>query len=360
LDKDQLRSLIRELKKWKAPATVLLSLYIPPGRPVADVLNNLRQELSIAQNIKLKRTKDAVEAAISTAIDRLVQINKVPNNGLVLFCGENFENEDFKCFMLVPPEKVTIYFYRTDKYFHLEFLEDMVEENEVYGVIIVENDSATVGLVRGSRIQVLDEMEGYIPGKHKMGGQSQRRFDRIHEELVHNFYKEVGERANGYFIPILEEDKLKGILLAGPGFAKEDFLKGDYLDYRLKKIVVQPIIDVGYQGEVGIREALQKAGDALKGQKYVEITKVLDEVKFHLAKGDDTVTYGLAEIRKAVDMGAVEALIVYEGEEELEKLAEEAKKKGSKVYFVGQELPEAEWVKKTFGGAVALLRFKLY
>ncbi len=59
---------------------------------------------------------------------------KIPDKGLVLFCGENFETNDFKCYMFSPPEKVTLFFYRTDKYFHTEFLEDMVEESDVYGL----------------------------------------------------------------------------------------------------------------------------------------------------------------------------------------------------------------------------------
>lgn len=151
------------MKKWKAPATVLLSLYVPPGRPIADVLNNLRQELSISQNIKLKRTRDAVEAAISAAIDRLTQLPKVPDNGIVLFSGKNFDTEEFKCILFSPPEKVSIYFYRTDKEFHTEFLEDMIEENDVYGLLIIERDEATIGMLRGSRLEVLDELQGYIP-----------------------------------------------------------------------------------------------------------------------------------------------------------------------------------------------------
>ncbi|MGC9121881.1 MAG: peptide chain release factor aRF-1, partial [Thermogladius sp.] len=70
VDKQRLREIIKELKKWKAPATVLLSLYVPPGRPVSDVVNLLRQELSISDNIKLKRTKNAVQRALASAIDR--------------------------------------------------------------------------------------------------------------------------------------------------------------------------------------------------------------------------------------------------------------------------------------------------
>jgi peptide chain release factor subunit 1 (aeRF-1) len=72
---------------------------------VSDVVNLLRQEASIAQNIKLKRTRDAVTAAISGAIDRLIQVPKIPDKGLVLFCGENFETNDFKCYMFSLPKR---------------------------------------------------------------------------------------------------------------------------------------------------------------------------------------------------------------------------------------------------------------
>jgi peptide chain release factor subunit 1 len=348
------------LKKWSAPATVLLSLYIPPGRPVSDVVNMLRQEASIAQNIKLKRTRDAVESAITSAIDRLVTINKVPETGLVMFCGQNFDTNEFKCYMFSPPEKVTVYFYRTDKQFHTEFLEDMVETSDVYGLLIVERDQGTIGLLRGSRIEVLDEEEGYVPGKHMMGGQSQRRIDRIIEELYHDFLKSFGEKVNSYFLPYLESGKLKGILLGGPGYAKKDFYDSDYLDYRLKKLILLPLVDIGYQGEAGLREMVMKSKDLLKNQKYVEIEDLIEELKYHMAKDDGLVVYGIEEVNKALSMGAVDKMIVYdEGRPELEKIAQEAEKYGTKVYIVGEEVPEAEWVRKTFGGLVGKLRYRV-
>lgn len=348
------------MKKWSAPATVLLSLYIPPGRPVSDVVNMLRQEASIAQNIKLKRTRDAVESAIRSAIDRLVAINKVPETGLVMFCGQNFDTNEFKCYMFSPPEKVTVYFYRTDKQFHTEFLEDMVETSDVYGLLIVERDQGTIGLLRGSRIEVLDEEEGYVPGKHMMGGQSQRRIDRIIEELYHDFLKSFGEKVNSYFLPYLESGKLKGILLGGPGYAKKDFYDSDYLDYRLKKLILLPLVDIGYQGEAGLREMVMKSKDLLKNQKYVEIEDLIEELKYHMAKDDGLVVYGIEEVNKALSMGAVDKMIVYdEGRPELEKIAQEAEKYGTKVYIVGEEVPEAEWVRKTFGGLVGKLRYRV-
>jgi peptide chain release factor subunit 1 len=356
-----LKVLIRELKKWSAPATVLLSLYIPPGRPIPDVLNLLRQEASIAQNIKLKRTRDAVTSAIQSAIDRLTQIPKVPDNGLVIFCGENFDTEESKCFVFSPPEKVPLFFYRTDKYFHLEFLEDMVEESDVYGLIVVERDYATIGLLKGTRIEVLDEFEGFVPGKHMMGGQSQRRIDRIIEEMYQNFLKEVGEKVNSYFLPFIESGKMKGVLLGGPGYAKKDFYDSDYIDYRIKKLILQPLFDVPDQGEVGLKEMVMKAQDILKAHKYVQIQNLLEELKYHIAKDDGMVVYGIEEIRKALQIGAVDSLVIYdEPGSELEKLAQEAEKYGTKVFVVGGELPDAEWVKKTFGGAIGKLRYRIY
>ncbi|MDT7875194.1 MAG: peptide chain release factor aRF-1 [Sulfolobaceae archaeon] len=356
-----MKVLIRELKKWSAPATVLLSLYIPPGRPIPDVLNLLRQEASIAQNIKLKRTRDAVTSAIQSAIDRLTQIPKVPDNGLVIFCGENFDTEESKCFVFSPPEKVPLFFYRTDKYFHLEFLEDMVEESDVYGLIVVERDYATIGLLKGTRIEVLDEFEGFVPGKHMMGGQSQRRIDRIIEEMYQNFLKEVGEKVNSYFLPFIESGKMKGVLLGGPGYAKKDFYDSDYIDYRIKKLILQPLFDVPDQGEVGLKEMVMKAQDILKAHKYVQIQNLLEELKYHIAKDDGMVVYGIEEIRKALQMGAVDSLVIYdEPGSELEKLAQEAEKYGTKVFVVGGELPDAEWVKKTFGGAIGKLRYRIY
>jgi peptide chain release factor subunit 1 len=319
----------------------------------------LRQELAITDNIKLKRTKDRVQRALTAAIDRLSNISKIPQNGLVLFAGENDDTGEFICLMFSPPDPVTVYFYRTDKYFHLEFLEDMLEESDVYGLIVIERDEATIGLLKGSSLIVLEEVEGYVPGKHSKGGQSQRRYDRIIEELVEEFYKRVGEIVNKHFIPYLESGKLKGILIGGPGYAKLDFVKGDYIDYRLKEKVLDTLVDVSSQGEPGLKELVMRASELIKGQKYVEVVNALEEFKFHLAKDDGLALYGFNDIVNALNMGAVKSLVVTEDMPELEKLMELAKKSGAEVYVLPETIPEYVWIKKTFNGVVAILRYKI-
>ncbi|HDD26401.1 MAG TPA: peptide chain release factor 1 [Acidilobales archaeon] len=356
----ELKALIRELKKWKAPATVLLSLYIPPGRPLSDVLSLLRQELAITDNIKLKRTRDAVKRALSAAIDRLGMLNKVPENGLVVFCGQDVNTGDFMCILFSPPDPVPVFFYRTDKWFHTEFLEDMVEERDVYGLVIIERDEATIGMLRGSSLTVVDELEGYVPGKHHKGGQSQRRFDRIIEQLVDEFFKRVGERVNEHFLPLLEQGRLKGIIVGGPGYAKVEFINGNYLDYRLKRKIIGGPIDVAYQGIAGLKELVMRASNLIKGHKYLESINVIEEFKYHLAKDDGLVAYGEAEVKKLLEMGVIDKLIILEDHPEYDKLYELAKKYGTKVYPISLELPESQWLRKTFNGIVAILRYRIY
>ena len=347
------------MKKWRAHATVLLSLYIPPGRPISEVVNLLRQEYAITENIKLKQTRNAVQTALASAIDRLVRIRENPPNGLVVFSGYDVETRRSITLVFSPPDPVPVFFYRTDKEFHTEFLEPMVEENDVYGLIIIERDAATIGLLKPSGIQVLDEIEWYIPGKHHKGGQSQRRFDRLIEQMVEEFYKHVAEKANKYFLPLIEESKLKGIIVGGPGYAKIDFVKGGYLDYRLRKLILGDLIDVSYQGETGLRELVMKAKHVLSKQRYFRVLEALEEFKYHLAKDDGYAVYGENDVRNALTMGAVAKLLICDDHPKFEEFESLCEKTRAELIAVPPEMPEGEWFRNTFGCIAAILRYPL-
>ncbi|MEM0028981.1 MAG: peptide chain release factor aRF-1 [Ignisphaera sp.] len=360
VDRITLKRIIKELKKWRAHATTLLSLYIPPGRPISDVVNLLRQELSITENIKLKQTKDAVQWALTAAIERLSMLREVPKNGLVVFAGINKDTGDNVVLMFSPPDPVLVYFYRTDKEFHTEFLEPMVEESDVYGIIIVERDEATIGLLKPSGVLVLDEIEWFIPGKHHKGGQSQRRFDRIIEQMVEEFYKHVAEKANSYFLPLLESKKLKGIIIAGPGYAKLDFLKeADNLDYRLRNLIIGEPIDVAYQGVVGLREVVTKARDILSKQRFVEVLNTFEEFKLHIAKDDGYVIYGEKDVEEALRNGAVEKLLICEDHPEFEKYEKLSSESGAKLIAITNSIDEYQWFKDTFFCLAAIARYPI-
>jgi len=359
ISKRQLAQLLRELKKWSAPATVLLSLYIPPNRPISDVMSLLRQEYSTADNIKLKKTRQAVKRALAAAMDRLQMFPKPPRNGLVLFCGEDVKSGDFACYVFSPPEPINVFYYRTDKRFITDFLEEMVEADDVIGIIIVERDHGTIGVLKGTRLQVLEEITDYIPGKHKMGGQSQRRFDRIIEQLVDQFFKRLGEHVNRQLLPFVEKGKLKGIIVAGPGLAKQEFVKGKYLDYRLQNLVSRELVDVAYQGDQGLREVVMKAQNVVQVQKYRDAINALEEFKLHLAKDTGMVVYGPREVEEALNMGMVKTLLIHEDRDDIDEWKEKARISGAEPIIIPASLPEAEWFKSTFDGLAGILRYKI-
>lgn len=399
----KLERLVKELKEKKGRGTELVSLYIPAGRPIADVLDTLWYEYSTASNIKDRVTRHHVLEALSAIINRLKLFRKTPPNGLIVFAGyvagDVPGREEMEIHLLEPPEKLKIWLYRCDSRFHTEILEDMIRIREAYGLIVVERGEAAIGILRGRTLDVVDELTSGIPGKHRAGGQSARRFERIIEQLTHEFYKRLGEHANKIFLPM--KDEIKGIVIGGPGPAKKEFAEGDYLHYELKKKIIG-IFDVGYGGYAGIYELAERAKDLLKDVQYVREREAVNEFLYHLARDTGLALYGEREVRRALEMGAVKTLLLSEGLDKyrvkakcsqcgytvegtysehqisqlkcpkcggdmeildkkllIEELTELAEQSGADVVLVSTETSEGKELLKTFGGIAAILRYKL-
>jgi peptide chain release factor subunit 1 len=62
---------LEELRNIKGSATQLISLYIPPGRQIHEVMAQLRSEYSQASNIKSKATMKNVTGALESAMSTL-------------------------------------------------------------------------------------------------------------------------------------------------------------------------------------------------------------------------------------------------------------------------------------------------
>jgi len=359
MEKDELKKLIGELERYSTPATTLLSLYIPPEYPLGKVMQQLREEYGTASNIKTKKTQLDVQTALSRAMEALKNYNKTPQNGLVIFAGnvsDNPSKDDYRLWVLEPPEPVPIRLYRTAKKFILDPLRDMVEDKDAYGIIIVEKDAATLGLLRGRSLEVLEELSAQVPGKTRAGGQSARRYERLREQAVHEFFKRLAEHAKNQYLPLIESGHLKGIIIAGPAYAKEDFLKGDYLDYRIRDRIIGTV-DTSYQGDYGLKEVVERAENLLKETEYMRERKLVEEFIRRVVKGDRLVTYGKREVMRAAEAGAVEVALVAEELEDVAKQLEKyTKEYGFEVFRISRETEEGERF-RAFGGVGALLRF---
>jgi len=125
----ELQMLIEELSNYNGRATELISYYIPAGYDLAKVLDHLNYEYSTAQNIKDKNTRQHVMDALAKIINYLKGLKKLPDNGLVVFCG-NISNRpgevDIRLWAIEPPDKLNIRLYRCDSRFVLDPLKELI------------------------------------------------------------------------------------------------------------------------------------------------------------------------------------------------------------------------------------------
>lgn len=273
----------------------------------------MRDEMGQSANIKSKQTRKNVQSAIAVILESIKLYKQPPENGLVLFVGMIPKGgpgtEKMEKYVLEPLEPITTYWYKCNNEFFLEPLEYMIEEHDVYGVAVIDRNEATYGTLKGKKENILGHLTSGVPGKHKAGGQSQRRFDRVIEDLAHQFLKRIGEHMNESYLPL--KDDLKGIIIGGPGFTKKDFYDGDYLQYELKNKVIS-IVDTSYTGEEGIREVIAKSADDLENLDVMHEKKLVQRFIKELIKEKGLASYGEKEVRNNLIMGAVDVLLLSE------------------------------------------------
>jgi len=214
----------------------------------------------------------------------------------------------------------------------------MLVEHDVYGVVVIDNDDAAVAVVRGRSLPVMKTFTSGVPGKHRAGGQSAKRFERLREASLNEYYKRIAGHANTLF---LDYPDLKGVILAGPGPTKENFAKTDLLHYTLKDKL--HIIDTSYSGESGVREAIEKSMDILKELRYVQEKRLMQEFLRNVGEEKGLAAYGLSEVRNKLAHGAVETLLISEGLD-MQQLSVTCSSCG---YKADQMVPQSEVLERT-------------
>ena len=177
-------------------------------------------------------------------------------------------------------------------------------------------------------------------------------------------YEQEKNQKNNYFEEILEKINLlrpKKILIAGPGFTKENLKK--FVEDKKIKNFPQTIIEATNSiGETGFNEIL-KQGKLEKAEKELQLTKESQTIEDFLAKlAKGKAEYGANEVEKALQTGTVEKLIIAETElmqnrEKTEKLLDLAEQTGSETEIISSKNPQ-EKVIHHMGGIVATLRYK--
>lgn len=311
----KVKKLIQKLQDARGAGTSMISLIIPPKDQVARYGKMLADEYGTASNIKSRVNRLSVLAAITSTQQKLKLYNKVPPNGLVIYCGtviteegkEKKVNIDFE-----PHKPINTSLYLCDSRFHTEPLNELLESDSKFGFIVMDGNGTLFGTLSGNTRDILYKFAVDLPKKHGRGGQSALRFARLRLEKRHNYLRKVAECCTQYFINQSEnKPNVAGLILSGLADFKNDLYASELFDPRLKKVVIK-IVDTSYGFENGFNQAIELSKETLKDVKFIQEKELISKFFEEIAQDTGKYCFGVRDCLYALDSGAVETLIVYE------------------------------------------------
>ena len=314
----KIRKTLQELSQITGRGTELITVYIPKGKQLHEVITTLREEQGTADNIKSDLTRTHVVDSLSKVVQRLKLYKKTPVNGLAIFCGALPREEGgppgsevVKAFEIDPPKDLKTFLYRCDDHFHVDVLKDMLKDDNLIGFLAIDAKDVGWGLLRGDKIEVLKESSSGVAGKHRQGGQSAKRFQKLREMELTYFFNRVAGTTREYFIDIYP---IKGLIISGPGPTKEEFVNENYLEYRLQDMIISTI-DASYSGAEGIREAFAKSSDILSDFRLVEEKQIIEKLFQQINSNSGLGVYGLDDIINYLKNNVVSTIIITDNTE---------------------------------------------
>jgi len=215
--------------------------------------------------------------------------------------------------------------------------------------------------------------------------------------------RKVAELAVQFYITN-DRPNVAGLVLAGLADFKTELSASDMFDPRLQTIILK-IVDVSYGGDNGFNQAIELASEVLHNVKFIREKKLISQFFDEIAQDSGKYCFGVDDTLKALEIGAVESLLVYEnletqrlvlknnssGEEKivyfskeqmanqsnfrdeasgtdletidsislLEWFANNYKKFGAKLEIVTNRSQEGSQFVKGFGGIGGILRYKV-
>ena len=353
-----LKKTLKELSKYRGRHTELVTVLVPTGYDLNKIINHLAQEQGTASNIKSTATRKNVQDALERMIQHLRLFKQTPPNGLAVFSGNVAERDgqsDVKVWSFEPPIPMNVRIYRCDKRFVIDDLDDMIQDKEIFGMVVMDKRDADIAELKGKAIVPLLKTHSEVPGKQRAGGQSAYRFAQNRELAAKQHYKKVADYMKEQFL--MNKD-LKGILVGGPGPTKYDFVEGGFITNELKKKIIA-IKDLSYTGDFGLQELLERSQDVLASEEVAEEKGIMQKFFNILSTKPGMVDYGDAQVRQKLEMGAVDVLLISEDldDDVIEELEQKAEELGTEVKIISVETREGVQL-RDIGKVAAILRYE--
>ncbi|MEM2121735.1 MAG: mRNA surveillance protein pelota [Candidatus Woesearchaeota archaeon] len=270
-------------------------------------------------------------------------------SGKIVECNdEDVPKGSYHSLTIVPGTKITLFKNKISDYV-LDILKEATKPEYNFLVCIFDREEAIFAIMNKQGYKVLSNIKGNVEKKHS--------YERSNEK-TEDFYEELNKLIEEYD----KSYKPSSIIIASPGFWAEYLIK-KLNDNIRKKIIVS---SCSYVDKSSLNEILKRPEikQALKQSRIAEETQIIEEVLKEISK-DGLVVYGIEEVKKAVDYGAVKDLLVLDSlmqeisnNEELAYILNKTEETSGKVRIIDSEFEPGKKL-KGLGGVAAITRFKV-
>lgn len=229
------------------------------------------------------------------------------------------------------------------KQYQLDRIKEATDTDE-YSILVcmIDKESANFALITETGIQDLSAVESGLSGKMYKSESSEDQF-----------YGEV--------ISILDEhSNVDKIIVAGPGFEKENLTNTIEENHpELSDTVMME--DASTTGMAGVQEVIKRGAveRVLQQSRISDEVGAVEELLKHIQQDDGKATYGLEPVKEAVEMDAVEQLLINDVlVHEYEELMERVEQTGGEVQIVHEDHDSGKKL-SALGGIAAILRYRI-
>lgn len=229
---------------------------------------------------------------------------------------------------------------------HLSRIKQAIAETKrpKLGIVVLDESKAIFATLRGYGVQYELELEN----------NASKRDDN---------FEAKGQQFFGDILKKLQSMQVGRIIVAGPGFGKENLMK--FIKQKDGKLSQRIILEhCSYAERSGVNE-LMKNGIVSKvaaEERSANEMVLMEKFNTELKKDSGLVAYGLEGVRNAVSSSAVESLLVLDellrNNKEIEAVVEEAEKRKVKLIVFSHESDGGREL-SGYGGFAALLKFRM-
>ncbi|WP_455392673.1 baeRF10 domain-containing protein [[Eubacterium] cellulosolvens] len=183
---------------------------------------------------------------------------------------------------------------------YIRQLAQLMDEWENYAMVLINNNEAEMFVISLGAVRDQKHLTAHIMNKHKKGGWSQMRFQRLRREAIDHFQKKVRETLEDFIL----SEEIVGLILAGPGEAKVHFKKS--LSQQLSQRVLG-VLD--YDMDEPTEKLIEAATQEVAKQEREKSAEAVKRLKNEILKGGRAV-FGVKETVNATREGQAELLIL--------------------------------------------------